>query len=54
MSEITSHHLHNVCTPRGAPVRDALAWSDQIDEAMQMLERRVEGRDAVRVGLVHG
>ena len=26
---------------------------DQIDEAMQMLERKVEGRDAVRVGLVH-
>ena len=27
---------------------------DQIDEAMAMLERRVHGRDAVRVGLVHG
>ena len=27
MSEITSHHLHNVYTPRGAQVRDALAWA---------------------------
>ena len=26
---------------------------DQLDEAMQMLERRIPGRDAVRVGLVH-
>ena len=31
MSEITSHHLHNVYTPRGAQVRDALAWSAQIN-----------------------
>ncbi len=34
MSEITSHHLHNVYTPRGAQVRDALAWSAQINEAI--------------------
>jgi alkyl sulfatase BDS1-like metallo-beta-lactamase superfamily hydrolase len=34
MSEITSHHLHNVYTLRGAQVRDALAWSAQIDEAI--------------------
>ena len=26
---------------------------DGIDEAMQLLERKIEGRDAVRVGLVH-
>ncbi|MEQ8840826.1 MAG: zinc-binding dehydrogenase [Acidimicrobiales bacterium] len=26
---------------------------DQLDEALQMLERRIEGRDAVRVSLVH-
>jgi threonine dehydrogenase-like Zn-dependent dehydrogenase len=26
---------------------------DELDEAMEMLERRAEGRDAVRVGLVH-
>ncbi len=34
MSEITSHHLHNVYTPRGAQVRDALAWAAQIDESI--------------------
>lgn len=27
---------------------------DQIDEAMAMLQRKIPGRDAVRVGLVHG
>lgn len=27
---------------------------DQIDEAMRMLQRKIDGRDAVRVGLVHG
>lgn len=26
---------------------------DDLDEALQMLERKIEGRDAVRVGLVH-
>ncbi len=35
MSEITSHHLHNVYTPRGAQVRDALAWSAQINESIE-------------------
>ena len=34
MSEITSHHLHNVYTPRGAQVRDALAWAHQIQESI--------------------
>ena len=34
MSEITSHHLHNIYTPRGAQVRDALAWSEQIHESI--------------------
>lgn len=34
MSEITSHHLHNVYTLRGAQVRDALAWSAQINESI--------------------
>ncbi|MEE8078963.1 MAG: alkyl sulfatase dimerization domain-containing protein [Pseudomonadales bacterium] len=36
MSEITSHHLHNVYTPRGAQVRDALAWSSQINESIDL------------------
>ena len=34
MSEITSHHQHNLYTPRGAQVRDALAWSQQIQESI--------------------
>lgn len=42
MSEITSHHLHNVYTPRGAQVRDALAWSEQIDESIELFGDRLE------------
>ena len=34
MAEITSHTLHNVYTLRGAKVRDALAWSKHIHEAL--------------------
>jgi alkyl sulfatase BDS1-like metallo-beta-lactamase superfamily hydrolase len=33
-AEIVTHTLHNVYTLRGAPVRDALRWSDYIDEAL--------------------
>lgn len=42
MSEITSHHLHNVYTPRGAQVRDALAWSEQIQESIDLFGDRLE------------
>jgi alkyl sulfatase BDS1-like metallo-beta-lactamase superfamily hydrolase len=42
MSEITSHHLHNVYTPRGAQVRDALAWADQINESIALFGHRLE------------
>lgn len=42
MSEITSHHLHNVYTPRGAQVRDAYAWSDQINESIELFGDRLE------------
>jgi len=42
MSEITSHHLHNVYTPRGAQVRDALAWADQINESIDLFGDRLE------------
>ncbi len=34
MAEIASHTLHNVYTPRGAKVRDALAWSQHIHESL--------------------
>ena len=36
MSEIASHTLHNVYTLRGAKVRDALAWSNHINEAIHL------------------
>ncbi|MDZ7686677.1 MAG: alkyl sulfatase dimerization domain-containing protein [Gammaproteobacteria bacterium] len=42
MSEITSMHLHNVYTPRGAQVRDALAWARQINEAIDLFGHRLE------------
>lgn len=35
-AEIVSHTLHNVYTPRGAKIRDALRWSAYIDEAMAL------------------
>ena len=42
MSEITTHHLHNVYTPRGAQTRDALAWSQQIQESLDLFGERLE------------
>ncbi|MEM6708644.1 MAG: alkyl sulfatase dimerization domain-containing protein [Pseudomonadota bacterium] len=42
MAEITSHHLHNVYTLRGAQVRDALAWSAQINESIDLFGDRLE------------
>ena len=42
MSEITSHHLHNVYTPLGAQVRDALAWSAQINETIDLFGDKLE------------
>jgi alkyl sulfatase BDS1-like metallo-beta-lactamase superfamily hydrolase len=42
MSEITSHHLHNVYTPRGAQIRDALAWANQINESIDLFGSRLE------------
>ena len=42
MSEITSHHLHNVYTPRGAQVRYALAWSAQINETIDLFGDKLE------------
>jgi alkyl sulfatase BDS1-like metallo-beta-lactamase superfamily hydrolase len=42
MSEITTHHLHNVYTPRGAQIRDALAWAGQINEAIDLFGDRLE------------
>ena len=42
MSEVTSHHLHNVYTPRGAQVRDALVWTEKINEAIDLFGHRLD------------
>lgn len=34
-AELFSHTLHNIYTPRGAKVRDALKWSNYMDEAIE-------------------
>ena len=36
MAENCTCTLHNLYTPRGAPVRDALAWSTYLDEAIEL------------------
>ena len=41
-AEIVSRNLHNVYTLRGAKVRDALKWSDYIDEALQLFGNKAD------------
>ena len=36
MAENCTHTMHNLLTPRGALVRDALAWSKYINEAIEL------------------
>jgi alkyl sulfatase BDS1-like metallo-beta-lactamase superfamily hydrolase len=36
VAENAVHCMHNVLTPRGAPVRDALAWSKYLGEAVEL------------------
>lgn len=36
IAENATAHLHNLYTPRGAPVRDARAWSRYLDEAIDL------------------
>ncbi len=35
-AELVSRNMHNIYTLRGAKVRDALAWSDYIDQALHL------------------
>jgi len=35
-AEVTSHNMHNLYTLRGAKVREALRWSNYIDEAIDL------------------
>jgi alkyl sulfatase BDS1-like metallo-beta-lactamase superfamily hydrolase len=37
-TELMSHTLHNVHTPRGAKVRDALRWANYIDDTLRHAE----------------
>lgn len=41
-AEVVSRNIHNVYTLRGAKVRDALAWSDYIQEAIDLFGDRAE------------
>jgi linear primary-alkylsulfatase len=41
-SEITSHHLHNIYTPRGAQIRDALAWAEGINKSIDLFGDQLE------------
>jgi alkyl sulfatase BDS1-like metallo-beta-lactamase superfamily hydrolase len=63
MAEIASHTLHNLYTLRGARVRDALAWSRHIHEALRLFGDRAQvlfashhwptwGNEALRAQLV--
>ncbi|WP_061229879.1 alkyl/aryl-sulfatase [Dietzia cinnamea] len=40
MAENVSHHMHNLYTLRGTQIRDAIAWSDYINEAIQLYADR--------------
>ncbi len=42
MAENCTANLHNVYTPRGAQVRDALAWSKYIGEALELFGTEAE------------
>ena len=35
-AEVTSHNMHNLYTLRGAKVRDAVRWSNYIDESIEL------------------
>jgi alkyl sulfatase BDS1-like metallo-beta-lactamase superfamily hydrolase len=40
IAENAVHCMHNVLTPRGAPVRDSLAWSKYLGEAIELFGAR--------------
>ncbi len=42
MAENCSHNLHNLYTPRGAQVRDSLAWARYMDESIVRYEGKVD------------
>lgn len=42
MAEVCTQTMHNVLTPRGAQVRDALLWARCIDEALTLFEGKAD------------
>lgn len=42
LSEVTTRHMHNLYTLRGAIVRDALGWSKYINEAIDLFAKDAE------------
>lgn len=42
LSEVTTHHMHNIVTLRGAQVRDALGWSKYINETIDLFGNDAE------------
>ena len=42
LSEVTSHHMHNLYTLRGAQVRDALGWSKYINETIDLFGDKID------------
>ena len=42
MAEVCTQTMHNVLTPRGAQVRDALLWARTIDEAITLFADQVD------------
>lgn len=42
LSEVTTHHMHNLYTLRGAQVRDALGWSKYINETIDLFGDKID------------
>lgn len=51
--ENVCHTMHNLLTPRGAKVRNAKAFGDAINEAMQLADEYLEGDIQVLLGVHH-
>ncbi len=41
-SEVTSHNMHNILTPRGAECRNTLGWAKYIDETISLFGDRTD------------
>lgn len=41
-SEVTTHNMHNILTPRGAEIRNTLGWAKYIDESIALFAERTD------------